>query len=138
MNIHSTIRHLPLTKLRPRKPALTCDCHIIHQDAVIKAFRHKPADGELQGLSELFKILSEPTRIQILWTLDQGEMCVCDIANVLNMTKSAVSHQLAILRDAKIIKYRRAGREIYYEFDDDHIKTLYEIGLEHISHLQNH
>jgi ArsR family transcriptional regulator len=89
---------------------------------------------ELEALSKLFKIIGDPTRIRILWALDQCEMCVCDIANVLNMTKSSISHQLAILRSACIVKYRKQGKEVYYTLDDEHIKKLYEIGLIHIDH----
>ena len=116
------------------KKEVMCDCNIIHEDIVLKALKHKPEEDELNNLSELFKILGDLTRIKILWTLDQNEMCVCDIANVLNMTKSSISHQLAILRESGIVKYRRSGKEVYYTLDDNHIKKLYEIGIEHINH----
>ncbi len=116
---------------------LTCDCDVIHQDAVVRALKNRPKDRELNQLSELFKILGDQTRINILQTLDQNEMCVCDLANVLNMTKSSISHQLAILRKAHIVKSRRAGKEIYYTMDDEHITKLYELGLSHIKHLEN-
>lgn len=116
------------------KKEVMCDCNIIHEDIVLKALKHKPEGDELKNLSELFKILGDLTRIKILWTLDQNEMCVCDIANVLNMTKSSISHQLAILRESGIVKYRRSGKEVYYTLDDNHIKKLYEIGIEHINH----
>ena len=85
-------------------------------------------------MSELFKILGDLTRIKIIWTLDNNEMCVCDIANVLNMTKSSISHQLSILKNAGIVRYRKSGKEVYYTLDDEHINKLYEIGLEHIEH----
>lgn len=113
---------------------LVCDCNIIHQDVVDMAIRNKPDIRELVNLSELFKILGDLTRIKIMWTLDKHEMCVCDIANVLNMTKSSISHQLAILKSAGIVKYRKSGKEVYYTLDDEHINKLYEIGLEHIEH----
>lgn len=116
------------------KKELTCDCNIIHQESVNIALQNKPDILELERLSELFKILGDLTRIKILWSLDNHEMCVCDIANVLNMTKSSVSHQLAVLRSAGIVKYRKAGKEVYYTLDDEHIKKLYEIGVEHIDH----
>ena len=90
------------------KKELTCDCNIIHQESVNIALQNKPDILELERLSELFKILGDLTRIKILWSLDNHEMCVCDIANVLNMTKSSVSHQLAVLRSAGIVKYRKA------------------------------
>lgn len=113
---------------------LVCDCNIIHEEAVNMAIKNRPDDKELINLSELFKILGDLTRIKIIWTLDNNEMCVCDIANVLNMTKSSISHQLAILKNAGIVRYRKSGKEVYYTLDDEHINKLYEIGLEHIEH----
>lgn len=118
------------------EPKLTCDCDAIHQDAVARALKNRPERRELDQLSDLFKILSDRTRIAILQTLDQNEMCVCDLANVLDMTKSSISHQLATLREAHIIKSRRAGKEVYYTMDDDHVTKLYELGLAHIKHLE--
>lgn len=118
------------------EPKLTCDCDAIHQDAVIRALKNRPERGELDQLSDLFKILGDRTRIAILQTLDQNEMCVCDLANVLDMTKSSISHQLATLREAHIIKSRRTGKEVYYTMDDDHVTKLYELGLAHIKHLE--
>ncbi len=113
---------------------LVCDCNIIHEEAVNMAIKNRPDDKELINLSELFKILGDLTRIKIIWTLDNNEMCVCDIANVLNMTKSSISHQLSILKNAGIVRYRKSGKEVYYTLDDEHINKLYEIGLEHIEH----
>ena len=113
---------------------LMCDCNIIHQSAVDMALKNKPKEKELENLTTLFKILGDSTRTKILWILDHHEMCVCDIANVLNMTKSSISHQLAILREAGIVRFRRSGKEVYYTLDDEHISRLYEIGLEHINH----
>lgn len=113
---------------------LVCDCNIIHEDAVNMAIKNRPDDKELINLSELFKILGDLTRIKIILTLDNNEMCVCDIANVLNMTKSSISHQLSILKNAGIVRYRKSGKEVYYTLDDEHINKLYEIGLEHIEH----
>lgn len=111
-----------------------CDCNVIHKEAVNKALKSKPEREELERLSEVFKLLGDITRTQILWVLDKNEMCVCDIANVLNMTKSSISHQLAILRNAGIVNFRREGKEVYYRLDDLHITKLYEIGIEHIEH----
>lgn len=113
---------------------LTCDCNIIDEEAVAIALKNKPDPDELVKLSELFKLLGEKTRLNIIWTLDSHEMCVGDIANVLNMTKSSISHQLALLRVAEIVKYRKSGKEVYYTLDDEHINKLYEIGMEHINH----
>ena len=116
------------------KKELMCDCNIIHQNAVNIALKNKPEEKELENLTAIFKILGDNTRTKILWILDHQEMCVCDIANVLNMTKSSISHQLAVLREAGIVRFRRSGKEVYYTLDDEHISRLYEIGLEHIHH----
>ena len=99
----------------------SCDCNVIDSCTT-------------QQLAELFKLIGDTTTCRILFSLDKNEMCVCDIANVLNMTKSAVSHQLAVLRKNNIVKCRRCGKEMYYTLDDDHINKLFEIGLEHIYH----
>ena len=111
-----------------------CDCNIIHKEAVNKALQNKPKRDELERLSGVFKLLGDITRTEILWVLDKNEMCVCDIANVLNMTKSSISHQLAVLRSVGIVNFRREGKEVYYRLDDEHITKLYEIGIEHIEH----
>ncbi len=111
-----------------------CDCNIIHQDKVNDVIKSMPSDKIFLHLADLFKLIGDTTRCRILFTLDKNEMCVCDIANVLNMTKSAVSHQLAVLRKSNIVKCRRSGKEVYYTLDDDHINKLFEIGLEHINH----
>lgn len=111
-----------------------CDCNVIHKEVVKNALESKPAKEELERLSQVFKLLGDLTRTEILWVLDKNEMCVCDIANVLNMTKSSISHQLALLREAGIVEYRKIGKEVYYRLDDFHITKLYEIGIEHIDH----
>ena len=112
----------------------SCDCNIIHQDKVNNVIESMPSDKTFLHLADLFKLIGDTTRCRILFTLDKNEMCVCDIANVLDMTKSAVSHQLAVLRKSNIVKCRRSGKEVYYTLDDDHINKLFEIGLEHINH----
>ena len=111
-----------------------CDCNVIHKEMVKIALENKPSKEELERLSQVFKLLGDLTRTKILWVLDKNEMCVCDIANVLNMTKSSISHQLALLREAGIVEYRKIGKEVYYRLDDFHITKLYEIGIEHIDH----
>ncbi len=119
------------------KAELMCDCNVIHPEIVARARQNQSSAQSIDQLSELFKVLSDPTRIKILQALDRNEMCVCDIANVLDMTKSSISHQLALLRNKHIVKYCRRGREIYYTLDDDHITAIYELGLQHIQHLQS-
>ncbi len=112
----------------------TCDCNIIHEDIVKQTLKNMPKQELFTQLAEFFKIIGDPTRTKILFVLDQNEMCVCDIANVLNMTKSSISHQLATLRKSGIVKSRREGKEVYYTLDDEHIKQVFEIAIEHIEH----
>lgn len=111
-----------------------CDCNIIHQDIVNDTLKNMIDENLLNKLAEFFKILGDTTRTKILFALDQNEMCVCDIANVLNMSKSSISHQLGTLRRSGIVKCRKQGKEVYYMLDDDHVKQLFEVGIEHIEH----
>jgi ArsR family transcriptional regulator len=91
-----------------------------------------PNEHEIEEVSNLFKVLGDPTRSKILYTIEDNELNVTDICECVNMQKSAVSHQLRILRDAKLVKARKDGKEVYYSFDDDHISTIFKYGLEHI------
>ena len=116
------------------KNEFICDCNIIHQD-VVASTREKMTDEYLfSKLAEFFKILGDITRAKILFALDQNEMCVCDIANVLGMSKSSISHQLGTLRRAGIVKCRKQGKEVYYMLDDEQVSKLFELGIEHIEH----
>ena len=118
------------------KNEFICDCNIIHEE-VVKDTLSKMADDDLfNKLAEFFKILGDTTRAKILFALDQNEMCVCDIANVLGMTKSSISHQLATLKQSGIVKYRKEGKEVYYTLDDDHVQQVFEIAIEHIQHKE--
>ena len=116
------------------KNEFVCDCNIIHQEIVDKTSNNMPDEYTFSSLAEFFKILGDTTRTKILFALDQNEMCVCDIANVLGMSKSSISHQLGTLRRSGIVKCRREGKEVYYMLDDDHVQKLFELGLEHINH----
>ena len=112
-----------------------CDCNAIHQEVVDSTKKQMLNDEDLfNNLAEFFKILGDTTRVKILSALDKNEMCVCDIANVLGMTKSRVSHQLAILKNAGIVKFKKVGKEVNYTLDDEHITKLFETGIEHIKH----
>jgi len=91
-----------------------------------------PAEDELYDLSDFFKVLGDSTRAKIMWALDESEMCVCDLAVLLQMTKSAISHQLRSLRQSNLVKYRKEGKVVYYSLSDEHIKEIFEKGLEHI------
>lgn len=116
------------------KNEFVCDCNIIHQGAVSEVLSSMPDEYSFNNLADLFKLIGDTTRCRILFILDKREMCVCDIANVLSMTKSAVSHQLATLRRSGVVKCRKDGKEVYYTLDDDHVVRLFEVGLEHINH----
>ena len=111
---------------------LMCESNHVHDEVCEQVSLDMPDENELYDVAELFKIFGDSTRIRILSALAQAEMCVCDIGEVLNMTKSAVSHQLRILRQAKLVKNRRNGKEIFYSLDDDHVLSIIKLALEHI------
>jgi len=114
-------------------PIEKCNCDIIHED-VVKDVRGKmPEEETLYDLAELFKVFGDSTRIKILCALFEAEMCVCDIAALLDMTQSAISHQLRVLKQAKLVKNRRDGKVVYYSLDDDHVKSIFDQGLNHIN-----
>lgn len=110
----------------------TTDCEAINIDIVEQIKPKMPATNLLYDLSDFFKVMGDGTRIQLLWALDESEMCVGDLAVLLNMTKSAVSHQLKVLRTAKLVKARKKGKNVYYSLNDDHVKLILEKALEHV------
>ena len=114
-------------------PVEKCDCVIIHEDVVNRVKEKMPQEESLYDLAELFKVFGDTTRIKILWALDESEMCVCDIANLLGMTQSAISHQLRILKQADLVKNRRDGKVVYYSLDDEHVQQIFDQGLTHIN-----
>ena len=118
------------------KNEFICDCNIIHQDVLDKTLSKMPKQELFNKLAEFFKIIGDTTRTKILFALDQNEMWVCDIANVLGMSKSSISHQLSMLRKSGIVKYRKEGKEVYYTLDDEHIQKVFEVGIEHIEHKE--
>jgi ArsR family transcriptional regulator, lead/cadmium/zinc/bismuth-responsive transcriptional repressor len=109
-----------------------CGCRIIHQQVVEEARRVSLSTDEFEKLSSIFKILADPSRLKIIFALGRREMCVCDLAAFLEITESAVSHQLRLLRNANLVKNRREGTVLYYRLVDDHVKTLTDITLAHI------
>ena len=114
------------------KQSFSCDCDVIHED-VVNEIRDKMQTKETYfDLASLFKMFGDGTRIQILHALEQGEMCVCDLAVLLGVTKSAISHQLKALRLANLVKFRREAQIVYYSLADDHVKEIIDIGLEHL------
>lgn len=109
-----------------------CDCSFIHSDTVRNVTENMPKDESLYDLAEFFKVFGDTTRIKILCALFQSEMCVCDIASVLEMKHSAISHQLRVLKSARLVKGRRDGKVVYYSLDDNHIKNIFDQGFEHV------
>ena len=118
------------------KNEFICDCNVIHQEIVDDTINKLPDENIFNKLAEFFKILGDTTRTRILFALDKNEMCVCDIANVLGMSKSSISHQLGTLRRSGIVKCRKSGKEVFYMLDDNHVKEVFEIGIEHIKHKE--
>lgn len=114
-------------------PIEKCDCDMIHEDVVNEVRAKMPQEETLYDLAELFKVFGDSTRIKILWALDESEMCVCDIAVLLNMTQSAISHQLRVLKQANLVRSRREGKVVYYSLNDDHVKQIFDQGLSHIN-----
>lgn len=97
-----------------------------------RVLNEMPDEESLYDLAELFKVFGDTTRIRILYALFEAEMCVCDIAQILNMTQSAISHQLRVLKQARLVRNRREGKQIYYSLADDHVRTIIGQGLDHI------
>ncbi len=111
----------------------SCDCDVIHQDIVNDTKEKMQPDDVYTQLSMLFKMFGDATRVRILHALEQNEMCVCDLAVLLGVTKSAVSHQLKALRLSNLVKSRRDAQIVYYSLADDHVKEIIDMGLEHLS-----
>lgn len=109
-----------------------CDDICVHENLLKIVDEKMPDETELYDLSELFKVFGDSTRIRILFVLFEAEVCVCDLAKTLNMTQSAISHQLKILKQNKLVKSRRDGKSIFYSLSDDHVATIISMGLEHI------
>ncbi len=115
-----------------KQSADCCDQVFVHEDLVKKVNEGMPEEEELYDLAELFKVFGDSTRIRILFVLFEAEVCVCDLAEVLHMTQSAVSHQLKILKQAKLVSARREGKSVFYSLADDHVRTIIAQGREHI------
>lgn len=116
-----------------REGAVVCDCDAIHGDVVSAVRERMIDDKEIYDLADFFKVFGDSTRVKIMCALDATkEMCVCDLAALLNMTKSAISHQLRSLKQANLVTFRREGKEVYYAMADEHVRDIFEKGLEHI------
>ena len=110
-----------------------CEFLHAHDEIVEKVRAEMPDEDLLYDLAELYKVFGDSTRIKILYVLFEAEMCVCDIARLLNMTQSAISHQLRVLKQSKLVDYRKDGKTVFYSLADDHVKTIIGQGLDHIS-----
>ena len=110
-----------------------CDFIHAHEDVVEQVRQRMPGEDALYDLTELFRIFGDSTRVRILYVLLESEMCVCDIAALLGMTQSAISHQLRALKNARLVRSRREGKTVFYALADDHVKTILDQGLEHVA-----
>ena len=109
-----------------------CETKCVHEDLLKTVSERMPDETELYDLSELFKVFGDSTRIRILFVLFECEVCVCDLAEALHMTQSAISHQLRILKQSRLVKSRRDGKSIFYSLADEHVRTIIAMGIEHI------
>lgn len=119
--------------MEPKEPLESCEFIHLHEDIIDAVNKEMPDEEILYDLAELFKVFADSTRIKILYVLFESEMCVCDIAQLLGMTQSAISHQLRVLKQSQLVKYRREGKSIFYALADSHIETILNQGLEHIA-----
>jgi len=111
----------------------SCESEVIHEDVVARVRGAMPDGSNFYDLANLYKMFADNTRVKILWALSREKMCVCDLAALLGMTKSAISHQLKSLRLANLVKYNKQGKVVYYSLADSHVKDIFEKGFEHIA-----
>ena len=109
----------------------TCDCYAIHEDVIERVKEGMPDGDQFRTLSTLYKMFADPTRLKIMWALSKERMCVCDLAVLLGITKSAVSHQLKSLRLTNLVHHEKVGKNVYYSLEDDHVREMLENGLAH-------
>lgn len=122
-----------MAKIKQTKSRLkSCDCNIIHKDTLEEVKSKMPSDELLIDMADFYKALSDSTRIKIIAALAHNELCVCDISSLLNMTKSAISHQLQNLREMNLIKGRKNGKEVFYSLADRHVEEVFEVSREHV------
>lgn len=110
-----------------------CETVCVHREAVDEVRAHTPTERQFNDMAGLFKLFGDSTRIKILWSLGQRELCVCDLADLIGMNQSAVSHQLRILKQGRLVKSRREGKSVFYSLADGHVETVLAQGMEHIS-----
>lgn len=110
-----------------------CGFLCVHEHTVEQVLSEMPSDETLYDLAELFKVFGDSTRVKILYALFEAELCVCDIAQLLGMSQSAISHQLQVLKKSKLVKYRRKGKTVFYSLADSHVRTILGQGMEHVT-----
>ena len=116
----------------PKMEIECCDTVVVHEDVIEKIQQTMPEEATLKELADFYKVFGDFTRVRILYVLLQQEVCVCDLAAILGMTQSAVSHQLRVLKQAQLVKNRREGKTVFYSLADNHIQTILNQGMEHI------
>ncbi len=109
-----------------------CEYLCVHEDTVKKVNENLPPDEILYDLAELFKVFGDTTRIKILYALFESELCVCDIAQILGLTQTAVSHQLRVLKTNKLVRFRKEGKNVFYSLSDEHVRGIINLGMEHV------
>lgn len=109
-----------------------CQSYCVRGDVVSNEM---PNDDMVEDLADLFKVFGDPTRVKIIYTLFKSEMCVCEIAESLGMTQSAISHQLRLLKKSRLVKFRKEGKTVYYSLDDDHVRRIFDCGLCHVKEI---
>ena len=119
--------------MQEKQFAECCESREVHEDLLRLVSEQLPPDEDLMDLAELFKVFGDTTRIRILFVLFESEVCVCDLAESLSMTQSAISHQLNILKRSRLVKSRREGKSVFYSLADDHVRTIISQGMDHIS-----
>ena len=132
MNRYSYERMSKLSEPVPYSDVERCGFLFVHEDTVRKVTSAMPPEETLYDLAELFKVFGDSTRIRILYALFEAELCVCDIAQLLGMSQTAVSHQLRVLKNAKLVQFRREGKTVFYSLADDHVRSIIGQGMEHI------
>ena len=110
-----------------------CGFLLVHEEAVEQVLGEMPGDETLYDLAELFKVFGDSTRIKILYALFEAELCVCDISKLLGLTQSAVSHQLRVLKNSRLVKFRKDGKTVFYSLADDHVRKIIAQGMEHVN-----
>ena len=114
-----------------------CQCKEVQEQVVENIKESIPDEAIVQKLAELFKVFGDGTRLKIIYALLQKELCVCDICEIVEMSQSSVSHQLRLLKTTGLVKYRKEGKTVFYSLDDEHVNSIFSVGLSHIKHKLN-